>query len=55
MPVSELESEEAQAAADNAFATEIKAELGNIDPDALTPRAALDAVYRLRELLKKHS
>jgi len=46
---------EAQAAADNAFASDIKSELGHLDPDALTPRAALDAVYKLRELLKKHS
>jgi DNA mismatch repair protein MutS len=46
---------EARAAADNAFATDMKAELAAIDPDALTPRAALDAVYKLRELLKKHS
>ena len=46
---------EAQAAADNAFATDIKTEFGALEPDALTPRAALDAIYKLRELLKKHS
>jgi DNA mismatch repair protein MutS len=46
---------EAQAAAANALVTDIKAAFGTIDPDALTPRAALDAVYRLRELLAKHS
>ena len=46
---------EAQAATDNAFATDIKTEFASLDPDALTPRAALDAVYKLRELLKKHS
>jgi DNA mismatch repair protein MutS len=46
---------EAQAAADNAFVTDLKTEFGALDPDALTPRAALDAVYRLRELMKKHS
>ena len=26
--------------------------LGGIDPDALSPREALDALYRLRDLLK---
>ena len=46
---------EAQAASDNAFATDIRTEFAALDPDALTPRAALDAVYKLRELLKKHS
>jgi len=46
---------EAQAAADNAFVMDIKTEFGGLDPDTLTPRAALDAVYKLRELLKKHS
>jgi DNA mismatch repair protein MutS len=46
---------EALAAADNAFATDIKTEFGALDPDTLTPRAALDAVYKLRELLKRHS
>jgi DNA mismatch repair protein MutS len=46
---------EAQAAADNAFAMEIKGAFGNVDPDSLTPRAALDAIYRLRELLAKYS
>jgi DNA mismatch repair protein MutS len=46
---------EAQAAADNALATDIRTALGEIDPDSLSPRAALDAVYKLRELLKKHS
>jgi DNA mismatch repair protein MutS len=45
----------AAQAADNAFVTDMKMELGSLDPDALTPRAALDAVYRLRDLLKKHS
>jgi DNA mismatch repair protein MutS len=45
---------EAQAAADNAFTTEIKAAFAELDPDSLTPRAALDTVYRLRELLAKH-
>jgi DNA mismatch repair protein MutS len=44
-----------QAAADNAFVTDLRSELADLDPDALTPRAALDAVYRLREILKKHS
>jgi DNA mismatch repair protein MutS len=46
---------DAQAAADNAFATDVKMEFGALDPDTLTPRAALDAIYRLREVLKKHS
>jgi DNA mismatch repair protein MutS len=46
---------EAQAAADNALVTELRAAFGEVDPDALSPRAALDAVYRLRALLAKHS
>jgi DNA mismatch repair protein MutS len=46
---------DAQAAADNALVTELKAAFAAVDPDTLTPRAALDAVYRLRELLVKHS
>jgi DNA mismatch repair protein MutS len=46
---------EARAAADNLFVTDIKSAFGALDPDSLTPRAALDAVYRLRELLAKHS
>jgi DNA mismatch repair protein MutS len=46
---------DAQAAADNAFAKELKAAFAEVDPDSLTPRAALDAMYRLRELLAKHA
>ena len=46
---------EAQATADNAFAIDIKTAFGDMDPDSLTPRAALDAVYKLRELVKKHT
>jgi DNA mismatch repair protein MutS len=46
---------EAQAAADNAFATELRAAFGELDPDALSPRAALDTVYKLRALIAKHS
>jgi DNA mismatch repair protein MutS len=46
---------EAQAAADSALVTEMKAALEALDPDSLSPRAALDAVYRLRELLAKYS
>jgi DNA mismatch repair protein MutS len=46
---------EARAAADNAFVTDFKTALGELDPDSLTPRAALDTVYKLRELIKKHS
>ena len=46
---------EARAAADNAFVTDFKTALGELDPDSLSPRAALDTVYKLRELLKKHS
>jgi DNA mismatch repair protein MutS len=46
---------DAQAAADRAFVAELRAALGALEPDSLSPRAALDAVYRLRELLAKHS
>jgi DNA mismatch repair protein MutS len=46
---------EAQAAADAALVTELKSAIEALDPDALSPRAALDAIYRLRELLAKHS
>ena len=46
---------EAQAAADSALVGEMKAALEALDPDSLTPRAALDAVYQLRELLAKYS
>ncbi|MEP7243817.1 MAG: DNA mismatch repair protein MutS [Gammaproteobacteria bacterium] len=46
---------EAQAAADSACVTEIRAAIEALDPDSLSPRAALDAVYQLRELLTKHS
>jgi hypothetical protein len=33
----------------------MKSALEALDPDSLSPRAALDALYRLRELLAKHS
>ncbi len=46
---------EAQAAADTALVSKMKAELEALDPDSLSPRAALDALYRLRELLTKYS
>jgi DNA mismatch repair protein MutS len=46
---------EAQATADSALITEMRAALEAMDPDSLSPRAALDAVYRLRELLAKYS
>jgi hypothetical protein len=46
---------EAEAAADKSFVADIKTEFGALDPDALTPRAALEAVYRLQEILKRHS
>jgi len=45
---------EAQAAADSALVTEIRTALEALDPDSMTPRAALDAVYKLRELFAKH-
>jgi DNA mismatch repair protein MutS len=45
----------AQAAADSALINEMKAAIEALDPDSLTPRAALDAVYHLRELLAKYS
>ncbi|HVY82184.1 MAG TPA: DNA mismatch repair protein MutS [Steroidobacteraceae bacterium] len=48
-------AEQARAAADAALLAEIKAALGTLDPDALSPRAALDALYSLRELLAKYS
>jgi DNA mismatch repair protein MutS len=31
----------------------VERELASIDPDALTPREALDALYRLRALLAR--
>ena len=46
---------EAQAASDSALLSEMKTAIDGLDPDSLTPRAALDAVYRLRELLAKYS
>jgi DNA mismatch repair protein MutS len=46
---------EAQAAADSALINDMKTAIEALDPDSLTPRAALDAVYRLRELLAKYS
>jgi DNA mismatch repair protein MutS len=46
---------EAEAAADVALTTEVKATLQALDPDTLTPRAALDALYQLRELLAKYA
>ena len=48
-------AEEAQAAADSALVGEIKDALEALDPDSLSPRAALDAVYKLRELLAKYA
>jgi DNA mismatch repair protein MutS len=33
------------------LAAKIKAALGHIDPDSLTPREALDALYRLKQML----
>ena len=48
-------AEAAQAAADRAFVEDLRAALNALEPDSLSPRAALDAVYRLRELLAKHS
>jgi DNA mismatch repair protein MutS len=44
----------AEAAADTALLAELRTALQVIDPDALAPRAALDALYRLREILKKY-
>jgi DNA mismatch repair protein MutS len=46
---------QAQAAADNALVTDLRNTFGALDPDALTPRAALDAIYQLRQLLNKHN
>ena len=46
---------EAQAAADSALVGEMKSAIEALDPDSLSPRAALDAVYRLRELMAKYS
>jgi len=46
---------EAQAAADATLVTELKGALEALDPDSLSPRAALDAIYRLRELLTRYS
>jgi DNA mismatch repair protein MutS len=46
---------EAEAAADTALLAELRAALQTIDPDALAPRAALEALYRLREILSKYA
>ena len=46
---------DAQAAADSALVADLKGALDALDPDSLSPRAALDAIYRLRELLAKHA
>ncbi len=40
-----------RAGSDDALVSELKAELDALDPDSLSPRAALEALYRLRELL----
>jgi DNA mismatch repair protein MutS len=48
-------AEEVQAAADSALVAELRASLEALDPDSMSPRAALDAVYKLRELLAKYS
>ncbi|HEY1284315.1 MAG TPA: DNA mismatch repair protein MutS [Steroidobacteraceae bacterium] len=48
-------AEAAQALADRAFADELRTALAALEPDSLSPRAALDAVYKLRELLTKHA
>ena len=48
-------AEAAQTASDRAFANELRAALAGLEPDSLSPRAALDAIYKLRELLAKHS
>jgi DNA mismatch repair protein MutS len=46
---------EVDAAADNTLAAELRTTLETMDPDTLSPRAALEALYRLREILKKNS
>jgi DNA mismatch repair protein MutS len=48
-------AEVARDAADRAFVEDLRAALSALEPDSLSPRAALDAIYRLRELLAKHS
>lgn len=45
---------EAQRAADAALLSDLKAALEPLDPDTLSPRAALDALYHLRDILTKH-
>jgi DNA mismatch repair protein MutS len=42
----------ARAAAPQAKESEVEAALKDINPDELTPRAALDLLYRLRSLAK---
>jgi DNA mismatch repair protein MutS len=43
----------ADALAGDAVATELRRELEALDPDELTPRAALEALYRLRDLSRR--
>jgi DNA mismatch repair protein MutS len=40
--------------ANRSYGLQVEA-LAALEPDSLSPRAALDAIYRLRELLAKHS
>ncbi len=42
-----------QALAAAAAAAELAAALGAVDPDTLTPRAALELVYRLKSLVRE--
>jgi DNA mismatch repair protein MutS len=46
---------QAQAAADTELVRELRSAIAALDPDSLSPRAALDAVYKLRELLAKYA
>ncbi len=54
-PVKRAAERGRSGAAGKAFVSDIKGAFSEVDPVSLTPRAALDAVYRLRELLAKHS
>jgi DNA mismatch repair protein MutS len=45
---------EAEASADTALAEEMRSAIQALDPDSMSPRAALEALYKLRELLAKY-
>ena len=48
--MSGTDDHKAKPEAEQAEQSAVDKALGNIDPDALTPREALDALYRLKKL-----